>query len=105
MAAVPILGKEPADDLRRPGRRQCHRLAAVAGPLDVRCRRAGRHKNLVARDIGFDHGRAHRAGIDQARDQTGGPQPVADESGLLALGVQRGDDNDGHGASRSKADL
>ena len=93
----PALGMEPQHDLPRAAGHRLERRAPVARVGECVHIHAGRGRHLLASHIGLDDRLAEDAGVDQQHVDTPLPEPVAEVGVLLALGVQRADEDDHRG--------
>ena len=84
-------------ELRHPVGRERDGLAAVAGRLHLLPVRPGRGEHLLPRYVRRERRRAEHPGVDDRDRHPRRPKPVADVSDFGALGVQRADEQDGHG--------
>ena len=71
--------------------------AEAGGFLQSRERDLGCIENLIARDVGREVRRSLHAGVDDQRRQAGLAYDFANKLELDTLGVERADQEDGHG--------
>ena len=96
----PPLVVQPLDDLGRAARHRLDRGAAVAGGGERIHVRAGRGGDLLAGHVRLGERLADDAGIDEHDVDACASHALAQKGVLLALRVERADENDGgHGLS------